>query len=202
MSTGSYLECQDFWRISGIERDVYLSREPATVPEDFDWNVVSTLADDLSTGDFRLEVKSSKPINVSWILLDANGNETAKGATETVQGVKQWQSAIKDVRRWSAETPELYTLLLCVEGKHAKANVGFRRLEIVGDRFLVNGMPVKFKGVNIHEHNQFTGHYITEEDMLTDLRLMKKHNINAIRTSHYPLPRLFYELCDEYGFYV
>ena len=201
-NTGSYLECQDFWRISGIERDVYLSREPATVPEDFDWNVVSTLSEDLCTGDFRLEVKSSKPINVSWILLDANGNETAKGESETVKGVKQWQSAIKDVRRWSAETPELYTLLLCVEGKHAKANVGFRRLEIVGDRFLVNGMPVKFKGVNIHEHNQFTGHYITEEDMLTDLRLMKKHNINAIRTSHYPLPRRFYELCDEYGFYV
>lgn len=201
-NTGSYLECQDFWRISGIERDVYLSREPATVPEDFDWNVVSTLSEDLCTGEFRLEVKSSKPINVSWILLDAKGNETAKGESETVKGVKQWQSAIKDVRRWSAETPELYTLLLCVEGKHAKANVGFRRLEIVGDRFLVNGMPVKFKGVNIHEHNQFTGHYITEEDMLTDLRLMKKHNINAIRTSHYPLPRLFYELCDEYGFYV
>ena len=201
-NTGSYLECQDFWRISGIERDVYLSREPATVPEDFDWNVVSTLSEDLCTGDFRLEVNSSKQINVSWILLDANGNETAKGESETVKGVKQWQSAIKDVRRWSAETPELYTLLLCVEGKHAKANVGFRRLEIVGDRFLVNGMPVKFKGVNIHEHNQFTGHYITEEDMLTDLRLMKKHNINAIRTSHYPLPRLFYELCDEYGFYV
>lgn len=201
-STGSYLECQDFWRISGIERDVYLSREPAAVPEDFDWNVVSTLSDDLSTGDFRLSVNSSKPINVSWTLLDANGNETAKGESETVKGVKQWQSAIKDVRRWSAETPELYTLLLCVEGKHAKANVGFRRLEIVGDRFLVNGMPVKFKGVNIHEHNQFTGHYITEEDMLTDLRLMKKHNINAIRTSHYPLPRLFYELCDKYGFYV
>ena len=201
-NTGSYLECQDFWRISGIERDVYLSREPATVPEDFDWNVVSTLSEDLGTGDFRLEVNSSKPINVSWTLLDANGNETAKGATETVQGVKQWQSAIKDVRRWSAETPELYTLLLCVEGKHAKANVGFRRLEIVGDRFLVNGQPVKFKGVNIHEHNQFTGHYVTKEDILTDLRLMKKHNINAIRTSHYPLPRLFYELCDEYGFYV
>lgn len=172
-NTGSYLECQDFWRISGIERDVYLSREPATVPEDFDWNVVSTLSEDLCTGDFRLEVNSSKPINVSWILLDAKGNETAKGESETVKGVKQWQSAIKDVRRWSAETPELYTLLLCVEGKHAKANVGFRRLEIVGDRFLVNGMPVKFKGVNIHEHNQFTGHYITEEDMLTDLRLMK-----------------------------
>ena len=201
-NTGSYLECQDFWRISGIERDVYLSREPATVPEDFDWNVVSTLSEDLCTGDFRLEVKSSKPINVSWILLDANGNETAKGESETVKGVKQWQSAIKDVRRWSAETPELYTLLLCVEGKHAKANVGFRRLEIVGDRFLVNGMPVKFKGVNIHEHNQFTGHYITEEDMLADLRLMKEHNINAIRTSHYPLPRRFYELCDKYGFYV
>ena len=201
-STGSYLECQDFWRISGIERDVYLAREPATVPEDFDWNVVSTLDDDLCTGDFRLSVNSSKPINVSWTLLDAQGKETAKGTTETVQGVKQWQSAIKEVRKWSAETPELYTLLLCVEGKYAKADVGFRRLEIVGNRFLVNGQPVKFKGVNIHEHNQFTGHYLTKEDIMTDLRLMKEHNINAIRTSHYPLPRLFYELCDKYGFYV
>ena len=201
-STGSYLECQDFWRISGIERDVYLSREPATVPEDFDWNVVSTLADDLSTGDFRLSVNSSKPINVSWTLLDADGNETAKGNAETVQGVKQWRSAIKDVRRWSAETPDLYTLLLFVEGKYAKANVGFRRLEIVGNQFLVNGQPVKFKGVNVHEHNQFTGHYVTKEDILTDLRLMKEHNINAVRTCHYPQPRLFYELCDKYGFYV
>ena len=201
-STGSYLECQDFWRISGIERDVYLAREPATIPDDFDWNVVSTLDDDLCTGDFRLSVNSSKPINVSWILLDAQGNVTAKGATETVQGVKQWQSTIRDVRKWSAETPELYTLLLCAEGKYAKADVGFRRLEIVGNRFLVNGRPVKFKGVNIHEHNQLTGHYITKEDILTDLRLMKEHNINAIRTSHYPLPRLFYELCDKYGFYV
>ena len=200
--TGSYLECQDFWRISGIERDVYLSREPATVPDDFDWNVVSTLADDLCTGDFRLSVNSSKPINVSWTLLDANGNETAKGTTETIQGVRQWQSAINEVRKWSAETPELYTLLLCVEGKYAKADVGFRRLEIVGNQFLVNGQPVKFKGVNIHEHNQFTGHYLTKEDIMTDLRLMKEHNINAIRTSHYPLPRLFYELCDKYGFYV
>ncbi len=201
-STGSYLECQDFWRISGIERDVYLSKEPSTVPEDFDWNVVSTLDNDLSTGNFRLSVNSSKPINVSWTLLDAQGNESAKGKTETVQGAKQWRSAIKDVRKWSAETPELYTLLLCVEGKYAKANVGFRRLEIVGNQSLVNGRPVKFKGVNIHEHNQFTGHYVTKEDILTDLRLMKEHNINAIRTCHYPQPRLFYELCDKYGFYV
>lgn len=201
-NTGSYLECQDFWRISGIERDVYLSKEPASVPEDFDWNVVSTLDSGLAVGDFRLSVNSSKPVNVSWRLLDADGSLAASGESESVQGVREWQSTIGDVRKWSAETPELYTLLLCVEGKYAKADVGFRRLEIVGDKFLVNGRPVKFKGVNIHEHNQFTGHYITKEDILTDLRLMKEHNINAIRTSHYPLPRLFYELCDKYGFYV
>ena len=201
-STGSYLECQDFWRISGIERDVYLSREPAAVPDDFDWNVVSTLADDYSTGDFRLSINSSKPITVGWTLLDAHSRTIATGETETVQGVKQWNSAIKDVRKWSAETPELYTLIICVEGKYARADVGFRRLEIVGSQFLVNGQPVKFKGVNTHEHNQFTGHYITKEDIMTDLRLMKENNINAIRTCHYPQPRLFYELCDRYGFYV
>lgn len=201
-NTGSYLECQDFWRISGIERDVYLSKEPASVPEDFDWNVVSTLDSGLAVGDFRLSVNSSKPVNVSWRLLDADGSLAASGESESVEGVKEWRASVGDVRKWSAETPELYTLLLGVEGKYAKADVGFRRLEIVGDKFLVNGRPVKFKGVNIHEHNQFTGHYITKEDILTDLRLMKEHNINAIRTSHYPLPRLFYELCDKYGFYV
>lgn len=201
-NTGSYLECQDFWRISGIERDVYLSKEPASVPEDFDWNVVSTLDSGLAVGDFRLSVNSSKPVNVSWRLLDADGSLAASGESESVEGVKEWRAAVGDVRKWSAETPELYTLLLSVDGKYAKADVGFRRLEIVGDKFLVNGRPVKFKGVNIHEHNQFTGHYITKEDILTDLRLMKEHNINAIRTSHYPLPRLFYELCDKYGFYV
>lgn len=201
-NTGSYLECQDFWRISGIERDVYLSKEPASVPEDFDWNVVSTLDSGLAVGDFRLSVNSSKPVNVSWRLLDADGSLAASGESESVEGVKEWRASVGDVRKWSAETPELYTLLLGVEGKYAKADVGFRRLEIVGDKFLVNGRPVKFKGVNIHEHNQFTGHYITKEDIMTDLRLMKEHNINAIRTSHYPLPRLFYELCDKYGFYV
>ncbi len=201
-STGSYLECQDFWRISGIERDVYLSREPAAVPDDFDWNVVATLADDYSTGEFRLSIHSSRPVTAGWTLLDAQGLTVAERKPETVQGVKQWHSAIKDVYKWSAETPDLYTLLICVEGKHARADVGFRRLEIVGSQFLVNGQPVKFKGVNIHEHNQFTGHYITKEDIMADLRLMKEHNINAIRTSHYPLPRIFYELCDKYGFYV
>lgn len=201
-NTGSYLECQDFWRISGIERDVYLSKEPASVPEDFDWNVVSTLDSGLAVGDFRLSVNSSKPVNVSWRLLDADGSLAASGDSESVEGVKEWRASVGDVRKWSAETPELYTLLLGVDGKYAKADVGFRRLEIVGDKFLVNGRPVKFKGVNIHEHNQFTGHYITKEDIMTDLRLMKEHNINAIRTSHYPLPRLFYELCDKYGFYV
>lgn len=201
-NTGSYLECQDFWRISGIERDVYLSKEPASVPEDFDWNVVSTLDSGLAVGDFRLSVNSSKPVNVSWRLLDADGSLAASGESESVEGVKEWRASVGDVRKWSAETPELYTLLLGVDGKYAKADVGFRRLEIVGDKFLVNGRPVKFKGVNIHEHNQFTGHYITKEDIMTDLRLMKEHNINAIRTSHYPLPRLFYELCDKYGFYV
>jgi beta-galactosidase len=201
-STGSFLECQDFWRISGIERDVYLSREPAAIPDDFDWNVVSTLKDDYSTGEFRLNINSSKPVTAGWTLLDANGRTIAEGETETVRGAKHWNSEIPDVRKWSAETPELYTLLICIEGKYARADVGFRRLEIVGSRFLVNGQPVKFKGVNIHEHNQFTGHYITEEDIMTDLRLMKEHNINAIRTCHYPQPRLFYELCDRYGFYV
>ena len=117
---------------------------------------------------------------------------------------------IPEVRRWSAETPELYTLVLRVNGEYTRFHVGFRRLEIVtvkdGERdvnaFLVNGQPVKFKGVNLHEHNPYTGHYTTRENILEDLKLMKLCNVNAIRTCHYPQQREFYELCDSLGFYV
>ncbi len=128
--------------------------------------------------------------------------KVAAAANRIRRGRKGMEVSDQGCRQMVGGAPELYTLILGVDGKFAKADVGFRRLDIVGDRFLVNGLPVKFKGVNIHEHNQFTGHYITEEDILADLRLMKEHNINAIRTSHYPLPRRFYELCDKYGFYV
>ena len=207
-SQGSFLECQDFWRISGLERDVYLSSEAKDTG--FDFSVISTLAEDLQTGIFRLRMRSSAPTEVMYELLDGDGTILAD-ASFTVNGqTVSLADTLPHVRPWSAEKPELYTLLLKVNGEYARFPVGFRRLEIKdiqdGDRavkaFLVNGQPVKFKGVNLHEHNPYTGHYVTRENILEDLLLMKRANINAIRTCHYPQPREFYELCDSLGFYV
>ena len=200
-STGSYLECMDFWRISGIERDVYLSAEPAAL-KNFDFELVSDVSADGKTGLFSLRTTGQRSA-LSFQLLDSRGRIVCEGNNLIPEdGQIKYDAEIERVRKWSAETPELYTLLLNTEGLWSRFNVGFRRFEILGNTFLINGQPVKFKGVNLHEHDQFTGHYITRETVLRDLKLMRMHNINAIRTCHYPQPRFFYELCDSLGFYV
>lgn len=201
-STGSYLECMDFFRISGIERNVYLSSEKYNTK--FDINVVSTLDEACEDGLFRLELSAlpMRDLDVSYQLLDEDGEVVLKDCRLVTGGNAVMEGVVEDVRRWSAETPELYTLLLCVEGEYTRFNVGFRRFEIKGDIFYVNGQPVKFKGVNLHETDPYTGHYVSRERMLQDLKLMKEHNVNGIRTCHYPQPRMFYELCDSLGFYV
>ncbi|MBQ9192235.1 MAG: DUF4981 domain-containing protein [Bacteroidales bacterium] len=207
-STGSWLECQDFWRISGIERDVYLSSEKT--PARFDFSVVSTLDPTLTKGVFSLKMRSQAPVEVFYELLDKDGECVADAVFEFSGELVSVTDTIPGVRKWTAETPELYTLLLRVGGEYTRFHVGFRRIGIAtvkdGDRdvkaLLVNGQPVKFKGVNMHEHNPYTGHYLTKENILQDLQLMKMANINAIRTCHYPQPREFYELCDSLGFYV
>ena len=207
-STASWLECQDFWRISGIERDVYLSSE--STPARFGFSVVSTLDPTLTKGIFRMNMRSQGRSEVSYELIDNNGETVADAIYEFSGELTTVTDTIPHVRYWSAETPELYTLLLKVNGEYTRFHVGFRRIEIApvkdGGRdvmaLLVNGQPVKFKGVNMHEHNPYTGHYQTRENILEDLKLMKMANINAIRTCHYPQPREFYELCDSLGFYV
>ncbi len=208
-STGSFLEDQDFWRLSGLERDVYLSSEAQHTG--FDFTVVSTLTEDLQTGLFTLNTRSEKMVQVSYELLDPEGSVVAGQSFEVNGNRAGVCDSIANVRAWSAETPILYTLLLNVDGEYTRFHVGFRRLEIklMPDQtghdvavFLVNGQAVKFKGVNLHEHNAYTGHYVTKEDLLEDMRLMKEANINAIRTCHYPQGREFYELCDSLGFYV
>ena len=201
-STGSYLECMDFFRISGIERDVYLSSEKYDTR--FDINIISSLDEACKDGIFRLELSAlpTRDLDVSYQLIDKNGEAVLKDCRLVNGGKAMMEGVVENVRKWSAETPELYTLLLCVEGEYTRFNVGFRRFEIKGDRFLVNGKPVKFKGVNLHETDPYTGHYVTRERMLQDLRLMKENNINGIRTCHYPQPRMFYDLCDSLGFYV
>lgn len=226
-STGSYLECQDFWRISGIERDVYLWSQPKIAVNDF--NVVSTLDDSYKDGILRLAVDvknhtdETKNVTVGYELSDSKGSvvamseETLWVAAGALQAFS-YDKVLSNVAKWSAEYPNLYNLLLTVKTDN-KINevvpykVGFRRVEIKeadqksanGNNYIVflfNGQPIKFKGTNIHEHNEKTGHYVTEDLMRRDFELMKQHNINAVRLSHYPQSRRFYELCSEYGLYV
>ena len=226
-STGSYLECQDFWRMSGIERDVFLWSQPKASIQDF--RVVSTLDDTYTNGIFKLAVdlknhtQETKNLNVGYELLDAKGNLVTSEANDIWVSPASPQTAsfeydLKNVAPWSAEHPNLYKLLMTIkeEGKVIEVvpfNVGFRRFEMkqidqVAENgkpytvLLFNGQPVKFKGVNIHEHNPETGHYVTEELMRKDFELMKQNNINAVRLCHYPQDSKFYELCDEYGLYV
>lgn len=226
-STGSYLECQDFWRLSGIERDVFLYSQPRTAIKDF--RVVSTLDDTYTDGLFKLAVDvrnqaaSGKQVTVSYELLDASGSPVSQsdqkstvgsGQTETVS----FETRLPEVKKWTSETPTLYRLLMTIkEGDRVTEivpfHVGFRRIEIkpiaqlAGNGkpytvLLINGQPLKLKGVNIHEHNERTGHYVTEALMRRDFELMKQHNLNSVRLCHYPQDRRFYELCDEYGLYV
>ena len=224
-STGSYLEAQDFFRISGIERDVFLWSQPKTSLRDF--RVKSTLDDSYKNGVFELETtvrnygNSVSYANVTFELLDQSGatiltESKPIGIQRGGESAIKFNAVIPNVATWTSEHPNLYKLLITVnkEGENNKEvvpyPVGFRRFEIKtvisSDRtdrlFLVNGQPIKFKGVNIHETNPETGHYVTKDVMRKDFEIMKLNNINTVRLSHYPQSRRFYELCNEVGLYV
>ena len=226
-STGSYLECQDFWRVSGIERDVYLWSQPKTAIQDF--RVISTLDDTYKTGIFKLAIdlknheEKAKNLTISYELIDNSGKTIATECknlwvSPAVNSTASFETTIPDVATWTAEIPNLYKIVMTIKDGYKTVevvpyHVGFRRFEMKQTKelagngkpytvFLVNGQPVKFKGVNIHEHNPETGHYVPVELMRKDFELMKKHNINSVRLCHYPQDRKFYELCDEYGLYV
>lgn len=227
-STGSYLECQDFWRLSGIERDVFLYSQPKTAVKDF--RVVSTLDDSYTNGIFKLAVDirnnaaTDKNLQVLYELIDKASGKVVANATESciVKGediqTVTFGANLPEVKTWTSESPNLYKMLISLKEEDKVTeivpfNVGFRRIEIKqidqiaknGKPYVVlmiNGQPLKLKGVNIHEHNEHTGHYVTEELMRKDFELMKRHNLNTVRLCHYPQDRRFYELCDEYGLYV
>lgn len=226
-STGSFLECQDFWRISGIERDVYLYAQPKAALKDF--RVKSTLDDSYKNGVFTLNTElrnhrtASTSLSLTYELLEGNGQlvcqeeksvQIPSGEVRTLT----FDKTLKSVKTWTSEHPNLYKLIMTIRenGQVTEIipfNVGFRRIEIKpieqvaanGKPYtclFINGQPIKLKGVNIHEHNPETGHYVTEELMRRDFELMKQHNLNSVRLCHYPQDRRFYELCDEYGLYV
>ena len=215
-STGSYLECQDFWRLSGIERDVYVFAQPKV--HLFDYRItpiVEHLAEDglIGSGYFELDavVKNNSKSNAT-VELSLGGalSGVEKRSVSIAAGEESLQSfkiPFEGWNLWSAETPVLYDGSIALsQGGNVSEKVAFkfapRKVEIIGNQLLVNGKAIKIKGVNIHEHNQYTGHVISREQMESDIKLMKAHNFNAIRCSHYPQPAYFYELCDEYGIYV
>ncbi|WP_309122532.1 glycoside hydrolase family 2 TIM barrel-domain containing protein [Paenibacillus sp.] len=209
-STGSWLEDQDFWRMSGIFRDVYLY----TVPDIHiaDVFVRPTLDASFASGTVAAELTflGDAPAGTTIVaeLLDADGRKVASAKVEAA-GVKATVTMEADrPKLWSAECPYLYRLLLQVydgAGRLIEAvpqSVGFRTFELVDGVMRLNGERIVFKGVNRHEFNCRTGRAITKEDMLWDIMTMKRNNINAVRTSHYPNQSYWYELCDQYGVYV
>lgn len=214
-SDGSYLEDQDFWRLSGIFRDVYLWSTPSSHVRDF--NITATLDEANANGILKLSGElvstTAKTVAVEYQLLDKSGKELIRQevAVNVNKGLTAFESdtqTIKNIASWNAESPNLYNLLISLKDERGKVlevipqKVGFRRIEIKNGKLLVNGVQVLFKGVNRHEHSPETGHYVTTEDMMRDIVLMKQNNINAVRTSHYPNTPEWYDLCDKHGIYL
>lgn len=214
-SDGSYCEAQDMWWLSGIFRDVTL----LALPETGVWDVAVSTDFDAHLADAKLDVKVTvrnhrsggiPERKVSLNLLDSSGVVVARDVL-TVAATRDREThacgvlAVDNPLKWSAERPALYTLLVSLDGRDGDVTpikVGFRKVEIHGNVFLVNGVAIKLKGVNRHEHHPDLGRAIPVESMIEDIMLMKRHNINAVRTSHYPDDPRWYELCDRYGIYV
>ena len=220
-SDGSYLEDQDMWRLSGIYRDVFLwSASKVHLRDLF---AQATLDDEYRQGILKVRAKirndsdsAASGYRIALELLDSAGHpvgsspgapisvtEIAPGAEGVVEA-----SFAPDVLPWTAETPNLYTLVVSLLGPDGKAiefdrcRVGFRRIEVRDGQVYVNGRSLKFKGVNRHEHDPDTGRRVSRERMIQDVTLMKRNNIDTVRTSHYPNDPRWYDLCDEYGLYV
>ncbi len=216
-SDGSYLEDQDFWRLSGIDRDVYLySTGDVRI---FDFFARPDLDANYKNGNLSLDIMlknmnsqiQNMTIDVSLlneysqavfnktisIKVDANSLET-----------RSIEQKINTPKIWSNETPNLYTLLLALKNgegvviEYVATKIGFRKVELKDGRLLVNGKRIMVHGVNIHEHNPLTGHYQDKETMMLDIRTMKQHNVNAVRCSHYPNNLLWVKLCSQYGLYL
>ncbi len=207
---GSYLEDQDFWRLSGLERSVYLySVAEARVADLF---AHADLSDDYRDGKFSVDIDLtgiSSPMQIEVALFDANGKEVMKQVKPaTASATVTFDAPLKRVNRWSAETPYLYSLVATLSDaagnvvESTSTRVGFRRVEIKNSQLLVNGVAIEVHGVDLHEHNQLTGHTIDRETMMKDICLMKQNNINAVRLSHYPQTPQWYDLADEYGLYL
>lgn len=207
--TGSWLECQDMWRLGGIFRDVYIYTTEKQYIRDM--TVVALPDVTLSDGFAEAEIKTNgtyESLSVDMSVIDADGVTVALDCQYADEDHKtKLKAIVADVRPWSCEDPYLYTMVITLKEngmpiEYISQKIGFRRVEIKDGIIKINGKRVVFKGTNRHEFDCKTGRYMTEEVMRYDLELMKKSNINSVRTSHYPNCPRFLELCDEYGIYV
>lgn len=216
-SDGSYLEDQDMWRLGGINRSVYLYSTAQTRIQDFFAH--PDLDKNYKNGVFSIDLKLKNYSNTAQ-------NQSVEVAIVDAKGKKVWNKSqktsipagnstalvlngnVSSPLKWTAETPHLYTLLISLKDSKGEVveatshKIGFRKVEIKDGQVFVNGKKVYFKGVNLHEFNTETGQVVTEKVMMRNLQLMKELNINAVRTSHYPQPPLWYKLCDQYGIYL
>lgn len=216
-SDGSYIEDQDMWRLGGINRSVYLYSTAETRISDFFAH--PDLDANYKNGVFSLDVElknyatQNKNQTVEVTLLDGAGKSVfSKSQKVTVpsNGLKEttFSGTVSNPLKWTSETPNLYTLLISLKDEKNKtvevtsSKIGFRKIEIKNAQVLINGKKVYFKGVNLHEYNYKTGQVVNREVMMRNIQLMKELNINAVRTSHYPQPTLWYKLCDQYGIYL
>jgi beta-galactosidase len=222
-SDGSWLEDQDMWRFSGIFRSVYLHSQPNLRFRDF--FVRSGLDKNYKNGKLHITAEvqnnteaSESQATVEAHLFDQMGNrigdrpiakaQTEHGMPSGTQSSVHIRSTVKNPKKWTAETPNLYTVVLVLKDSEgnvlevARENTGFREVEIRNKRFLVNGKEVKLKGANLHDHDPQTGRTVDYQTMRKDVKLMKQYNLNAVRMSHYPHDAKYYDLFDKYGLYV
>jgi len=212
---GSYLEDQDFFRLSGIQRTVFLQARPKTLINDF--FAVGDLVNNYKDGLLKLGV-SLKNISgkESNFVVEASIFDNGQELYSESKNVKladnkadiNFEKSLPEIKRWSAETPDLYSLVISLKDKDGdilesvSSKIGFRKVEIKDSQLLINGVAILIKGTNMHEHDEINGHVIDEALILKDIRTMKSYNINAVRTSHYPQQELWYEMCDKYGLYL
>ncbi|MBM7570408.1 glycoside hydrolase family 2 TIM barrel-domain containing protein [Aquibacillus albus] len=214
-SDGSYIEDQDMWWLSGIFRDVYLLAKPNV--HIYDFFVKTNLDSNYEHATLQLDtiIKNTLSMNLNKYsldikLLDKQNNSIVeeKASIKEFDTKLSFSIPVKNPKKWTAETPYLYHLLLTLKNDRGDiveivpAKVGFRSIELKDGLILINGIPVKFKGVNRHDHHPDLGRTVPVDWMIEDMKLMKQHNINAVRTSHYPNDPRFYKLCDEFGLYV
>ena len=196
---GSYLEDQDFFRYSGVGRDCYLYARNKKRIQDIRVTPDLDAAYQNGSLSINLDLKGSGKVDLE--LVDTQGKQVAT-ATANKSGLVTMN--VENPKKWSAETPYLYTLRASMQGSNEviPVKVGFRKIELKGDQILVNGKAVLFKGADRHEMNPDGGYVVSPERMLQDIQIMKQFNLNAVRTCHYPDDNLWYDLCDQYGIYV